>query len=137
MEAIRAALAEPAARRRRGTPSELLARAAGGSSTRPPSLRPVLNATGVIVHTNLGRAPLAGAALERRRRASAGGYANLEFDLDAGAPRVAPRHLGPLLSELTGAEDGAGGQQQRGRGAAGAWPRWPAGGEVLDLAAAS
>jgi L-seryl-tRNA(Ser) seleniumtransferase len=45
-----------------------------------PSLRPVLNATGVVLHTNLGRAPLAGAAIEALVRV-AGGYANLEYEL--------------------------------------------------------
>ena len=53
-----------------------------------PSLRPVLNATGVILHTNLGRAPLADAALERVH-AVAAGYSNLELDLaTAGAARA-------------------------------------------------
>ena len=57
-----------------------------------PSLRRVLNATGVIVHTNLGRAPLAAAAREAVARA-AEGYSNLEWDLDGGArgSRHAPR----------------------------------------------
>src|SRR3954468_2908649 len=47
-----------------------------------PSLRPVINATGVIIHTNLGRAPLSDAAIEAMGRAS--GYSNLEYDLEAG-----------------------------------------------------
>ena len=52
-----------------------------------PSLRPVLNATGVVLHTNLGRAPLAEAALARVH-AVAEGYSNLELDLaTAGAAR--------------------------------------------------
>ena len=70
---------------------------------RPPSLRPVLNATGVIVHTNLGRAPLAAAAIERAARV-AGGYSNLEYDLAAGARGSRHAHLGAMLAELTGAE---------------------------------
>src|SRR5204863_2232063 len=53
------------------------------SSARRPSLRRVLNATGVLVHTNLGRAPLAEAALERVVEVG-GGYSNLEYDLGAG-----------------------------------------------------
>src|SRR5256885_5740275 len=53
-------------------------------AAREPRLRRVLNATGVIVHTNLGRAPLAEAALEHVAHAAAG-YSNLEYDLDAGA----------------------------------------------------
>jgi L-seryl-tRNA(Ser) seleniumtransferase len=68
-----------------------------------PHLRRVLNATGVVVHTNLGRAPLADAALERIR-AVAAGYSNLEYDLEAGARGSRQDHVGPLLRELTGAE---------------------------------
>src|SRR5205814_2981140 len=49
-----------------------------------PSLRPVLNATGILVHTNLGRVPLAPAALEAVR-ATCSGYNNLEFDLGTGS----------------------------------------------------
>ena len=104
VEAIRAALAGA---RRRGVAdnsAELLAEAARLLG-RPPSLRPVLNATGVIVHTNLGRAPLPAAALERAA-AVAAGYSNLEYDLDAGARGSRHTHLGGILSELTGAEDG-------------------------------
>ncbi len=68
-----------------------------------PSLRPVLNATGVILHTNLGRAPLAPAAREAVTRA-AGGYGNLELDLATGARGSRQAHVEGLLSELTGAE---------------------------------
>lgn len=68
-----------------------------------PSLRRVLNATGVIVHTNLGRAPLAVAARAAVARA-AEGYANLEWaDGERGSRHV---HVEPLLRELTGAEAG-------------------------------
>ena len=67
------------------------------------SLRPVINATGVIIHTNLGRAPLAAAA--RARMASvAAGYANLEYDLDAGTRGHRHVHAERLLCDLTGAE---------------------------------
>ncbi len=58
-----------------------------------------------MVHTNLGRAPLPEAAIERVARV-ASGYSNLEYDLDAGARGSRHTHLGPILSELTGAEDG-------------------------------
>src|SRR3954447_5313810 len=70
-----------------------------------PSLRRVLNATGVIVHTNLGRAPLAAAAREAVARA-AEGYGNLELDLSTGARGSRPGHVEPLLRELAGAEAG-------------------------------
>jgi L-seryl-tRNA(Ser) seleniumtransferase len=68
-----------------------------------PSLRRVLNATGVIVHTNLGRAPLADAALQRVHEIG-GGYSNLEYDLDAGARGSRQEHVAGLLARLTGAE---------------------------------
>jgi L-seryl-tRNA(Ser) seleniumtransferase len=66
------------------------------------SLRPVINATGVILHTNLGRAPLATAALERV--AALGAYTNLEYDLDTGARGRRDVHAETLLCRLTGAE---------------------------------
>ena len=66
-----------------------------------PSLRPVINATGVILHTNLGRAPLAAAALQRV--AALGGYSNLEYDLDSGGRGRRDVHAERLLRRLTGA----------------------------------
>jgi L-seryl-tRNA(Ser) seleniumtransferase len=68
-----------------------------------PSLRRVLNATGVIVHTNLGRAPLAEAALARVREVG-GGYSNLEYDLGEGARGSRQDHVAHLLRRLTGGE---------------------------------
>ena len=68
-----------------------------------PSLRNVVNATGVIVHTNLGRAPLAAPAREAAARA-ASGYSNLELDLGTGRRGSRQAHLEGLLRELTGAE---------------------------------
>jgi L-seryl-tRNA(Ser) seleniumtransferase len=68
-----------------------------------PSLRPVINATGVIVHTNLGRAPLASEAIARASRVAAG-YSNLEYDLAAGNRGHRHVHAERLLRELTGAE---------------------------------
>lgn len=68
-----------------------------------PSLRRVINATGVIVHTNLGRAPLAQSAADRAA-ALGGGYTNLEYDLDAGARGRRDTHAERLLCRLTGAE---------------------------------
>jgi L-seryl-tRNA(Ser) seleniumtransferase len=70
---------------------------------RRPSLRRVLNATGVIVHTNLGRAPLADAALEQVV-AIARGYSNLELDLRDGTRGSRQDHVAALLRRLTGAE---------------------------------
>src|SRR3954452_20234505 len=70
-----------------------------------PSLRRVLNATGVIVHTNLGRAPLAAAARDAVARA-AEGYSNLELDLETGGRASRHAHVEALLRELTGAEAG-------------------------------
>ena len=72
-------------------------------STRRPSLRRVLNATGVLVHTNLGRAPLAEAALDRVLEVG-GGYSNLEYDLEAGARGSRQDHLAALVRRITGAE---------------------------------
>ena len=69
-----------------------------------PSLRPVVNASGVVLHTNLGRAPLAAAALDAIR-AVAAGFSNLEYDLEAGARGSRYTHCVTLLRELTGAED--------------------------------
>src|ERR1700748_3673899 len=67
------------------------------------SLQPVINATGVILHTNLGRAPLAEAAVEEFRR-TATQYSNLEYDLEAGARGKRDVHTAHLLERLTGAE---------------------------------
>jgi L-seryl-tRNA(Ser) seleniumtransferase len=69
-----------------------------------PSLRRVINATGVIVHTNLGRAPLAAAAREAVARA-AEGYTNLEWDARTGGRGARHDHVAGLIGELTGAED--------------------------------
>ena len=73
------------------------------AATRRPALRRVLNATGVIVHTNLGRAPLAEAALERVAEVGRS-YSNLEFDLAAGARGSRQDHVASILRRLTGAE---------------------------------
>lgn len=69
------------------------------------SLRPVLNATGVVLHTNLGRAPLAAAALDAIA-AVASGYSTLEYDLHSGSRGHRADHCRTLLAELSGAEDG-------------------------------
>lgn len=74
------------------------------AQTMQPSLRAVINATGVIIHTNLGRAPLSAAACAAITEA-ASGYSNLEYDLAAGERGSRHDHARRLLSELTGAED--------------------------------
>lgn len=68
------------------------------------TLEPVINATGVILHTNLGRAPLSRAALQAMQAVSAG-YSTLEFDLQTGKRGSRLIHAGQVLKELTGAED--------------------------------
>jgi L-seryl-tRNA(Ser) seleniumtransferase len=67
------------------------------------SLKGVINATGVVLHTNLGRAPLSAAALAAISDA-ARGYSNLEYDLAAGARGSRYQHCTQLLTELTGAQ---------------------------------
>ncbi|MBC8444625.1 MAG: L-seryl-tRNA(Sec) selenium transferase, partial [Chloroflexi bacterium] len=67
-----------------------------------PTLRPVINATGVVIHTNLGRAPLCAAALEAMV-AVGRGYSNLEYDLQAGVRGSRYVHAAHLLCRLTGA----------------------------------
>jgi L-seryl-tRNA(Ser) seleniumtransferase len=69
-----------------------------------PSLRRVINGTGVVLHTNLGRAPLPKAALDAIN-AAAIGFSNLEYDIDTGARGSRYVHCASLLRELTGAED--------------------------------
>ncbi len=68
------------------------------------SLRPVINATGVILHTNLGRAPIAASALERIAEV-AGVYSNLEFDVLTGERGKRDVHADRLLSSLLGSQD--------------------------------
>jgi L-seryl-tRNA(Ser) seleniumtransferase len=68
-----------------------------------PSIRPVINATGVIIHTNLGRAPLSRAALDSMQRVSA--YSNLEYDLDEGERGSRYVHAVDILRRVTGCED--------------------------------
>ena len=69
-----------------------------------PTLRRVLNATGVVLHTNLGRAPLSPAAV--RAIADAAGAASVEYDLGRGARGERHGHPAGILAEVTGAEDG-------------------------------
>jgi L-seryl-tRNA(Ser) seleniumtransferase len=86
-------------------PTEALAREVGERLTArlKPTLRPVINATGVIVHTNLGRAPLSAEA-RAAMDAVALGYSNLEYELEAGQRGSRYVHAEALLCRLTGAE---------------------------------
>lgn len=68
-----------------------------------PHLRSVINATGVIINTNLGRSPLSQEALQAVQQV-AGGYSNLEYDVEAGKRGSRHAHVTALLRELTGAE---------------------------------
>ena len=74
------------------------------AAAQQPSLRRVINATGVVLHTNLGRAPLPRAALEAMTMVSSG-YSNLEYDLAVGGRGSRYAHCAALLTELTGADD--------------------------------
>jgi L-seryl-tRNA(Ser) seleniumtransferase len=105
VEAARAVLARAREEIRAGVdPGDLVQRLADElASARRPQLRRVLNATGVIVHTNLGRAPLPAAAIERAVDVGRG-YSNLEYDLAEGARGSRQDHVAALLRRLTGAE---------------------------------
>ncbi|HEY2072411.1 MAG TPA: L-seryl-tRNA(Sec) selenium transferase, partial [Gaiellaceae bacterium] len=105
VDAARAVLARAREEIQRGAdPGDLPARLRVElEAVRAPSLRRVLNATGVIVHTNLGRAPLAPEALARVHEVGRG-YSNLELDLEDGARGSRQDHLASLLHRLTGAE---------------------------------
>jgi len=84
--------------------TDLLARAREAlAAAQRPSLGGVVNATGVVLHTNLGRAPL-GETARRAIARVAGGYCNLELDLADGRRGSRQTHVEPLLAELTGAE---------------------------------
>jgi L-seryl-tRNA(Ser) seleniumtransferase len=105
VEAARDVLARAREEIRAGAdPGDLEARVRESLLTvRAPSLRRVLNATGVIVHTNLGRAPLAAEALAQVVE-TARGYSNLELDLRDGVRGSRQDHVAPILRRLTGAE---------------------------------
>jgi len=114
LEALRAALDEARARLRGGAnngdpgagcaPADLLdAAAARLHAAFAPSLRPVINATGIIIHTNLDRAPLSEAA-QRALIEVAAGYSTLEYDLAAGARGSRLIHAEAALRAITGAE---------------------------------
>jgi L-seryl-tRNA(Ser) seleniumtransferase len=102
--AVREAI-DSARKGRAAEPSDWVADVADRVARRAaPSLHPVLNATGVILHTNLGRAPLAARALDAIQ-AVGGGYSTLEFDSATGARGSRGDHCASLLATLAGAED--------------------------------
>ncbi len=108
LHAVRASIAQARTSIRKGgaCPSvdELLAQARQKlQQEQRPRLRPLINATGVIINTNLGRAPLSQEALHAVRDV-ASGYSNLEYDLEAGERGSRHSHVEALLRELTGAE---------------------------------
>ncbi len=105
VDAARTVIAQARDELRAGAdPGDLVARLRDElTAARQPALQRVLNATGVIVHTNLGRAPLPQAALDRVQDVGLG-YSNLEYDLAAGARGSRQDHVGRILSRLTGAE---------------------------------
>jgi L-seryl-tRNA(Ser) seleniumtransferase len=105
VDAARAVIEQARAEIRAGTdPGDLATRLRHElADARAPRLRGVLNATGVVVHTNLGRAPLAEEALARVVAAGRG-YSNLEYDLDAGERGSRQDHAAAVLQRLTGAE---------------------------------
>jgi L-seryl-tRNA(Ser) seleniumtransferase len=105
VDAARAVLSRAREEIRAGfEPGDLAARVeAEIALLRGPRLRRALNATGIVVHTNLGRAPLADAALDRIREVG-GGYSNLEYDVTAGTRGSRQDHVAGLLRRLTGAE---------------------------------
>jgi L-seryl-tRNA(Ser) seleniumtransferase len=105
VEAARTVLARARVEIQAGSnPGDLRVRLADElARVRRPRLQRVLNATGVIVHTNLGRAPLAEAALGRVID-TARGYSNLEYDLGEGARGSRQDHCADILRRLTGAE---------------------------------
>lgn len=110
LDALRATLDDVRARFKRDpepalpSPADILAQAASRlAAWTQPSLVPVINASGVILHTNLGRAPLSKAAIAAMQAVSQG-YSNLEYDLDKGKRGSRLIHTETILQRLTGFE---------------------------------
>jgi L-seryl-tRNA(Ser) seleniumtransferase len=105
VEAARAAVERAREEIRAGVePGDVAQRAVDElAALRRPQLRRAINATGIVVHTNLGRAPLAERALERVADVGRG-YSNLEYDLSSGSRGSRQDHVAGLLRRLTGAE---------------------------------
>jgi L-seryl-tRNA(Ser) seleniumtransferase len=106
LEEVRSSIARPHTERPAAVDADWIAQRVAASIRRLTArpLRPVINATGVVLHTNLGRAPLPAAAIDAMRDA-AGDYVNLEYDLDTGSRGSRHIHCRDLLVHLTGAED--------------------------------
>jgi L-seryl-tRNA(Ser) seleniumtransferase len=108
LRAVRASIAQARAAIRDGAPCpsyDVLLAAAEQMlvQEQQPALRPIINATGVIINTNLGRSPLSRSALMAIQEV-ASGYSNLEYELEAGERGSRHTHVAALLCELTGAE---------------------------------
>ena len=108
--AVRAVLADARAALATDVPAPSVEELAARVHTRMavdarPSLRTVINATGVILQTNLGRAPLSDRAIAAMREVAAG-YSNLEYDLESGGRGSRHSHLRDLIRRTTGADDG-------------------------------
>lgn len=108
LRAVRASIAQARASIRDGelcpSPEQLLNAAEHTlEQEQQPNLRPVINATGVIINTNLGRAPLSQQALAAVQQIATG-YSNLEYELESGGRGSRHTHVAALLCELTGAE---------------------------------
>jgi len=108
VDALRAAAAEARRALASGAGAEVVEGIEQATATQlaaafRPSLAPVINATGVVLHTNLGRAPLAAVAIERVADV-ARGYSSLEYDVDRGARGRRDVHAEGLICRLTGAE---------------------------------
>lgn len=109
-DAVRAVLADARAALATDGPAPSVEELAARVHTRMavdarPSLRTVINATGVILQTNLGRAPLSDRAIAAMREVAAG-YSNLEYDLESGGRGSRHTHLRDLIRRTTGADDG-------------------------------
>jgi L-seryl-tRNA(Ser) seleniumtransferase len=108
LQAIRASISQARLHIHQGascpSPDEILTAAERFlEESQRPNLQPVINATGVIINTNLGRSPLSQEALQAVQRVAAG-YSNLEYELEAGKRGSRHAHVSALLCELTGAE---------------------------------
>jgi len=108
LQAIRTSIAQARLHIREGatcpSPDELLSTAEQIlDEHQRPSLQAIINGTGVIINTNLGRSPLSKEALQAVQRV-AGGYSNLEYELETGERGSRHSHVSALLCELTGAE---------------------------------